>query len=484
MSTPRIVVAGIGPAGPEYVTTAVMAAIDRIQVRFIRTLIHPSAAVVGEATSFDELYESADTFDEVYATIVERLVAAATEHGEILYAIPGSPWVLERTVRHLLDDSRVTLDILPAVSFLDLAYAALRIDPVEAGVRLIDGHQFAQAAAGLSGPLLVAHCHANWVLSDIKLAVEDADGDEQVVILQRLGGPDQQVITTTWAELDQTVEADHLTSIYIPRLAAPVGHELVHFHSIVRRLREECPWDRQQTHRSLAKYAIEETYELVEAIGRLGDDGDGDDELEGELGDVLLQVVLNAAIAEQEGRFNLADVARSISEKMIRRHPHVFGDVIVNDAGDVVTNWAAIKAVEKGLPTDAPSGIFDGIAGSLPALSYASEMARKAAKVGFDWDDPRGTLTKVAEELAEVDEAWDDPVHVNEELGDLLFAVANVARHRNVDPEVALRQAAAKFQRRCEAMYVLAVERGVDTRTCGEAMLDELWEAIKTVERA
>ena len=484
MTSPRIVVAGIGPAGPEYVTTAVMTAIDRIEHRYIRTSRHPSAGVVEAATSFDELYESANTFDEVYATIVERLVSAAIEHGEILYAVPGSPWVLERTVRHLLNDQRVTLDILPAISFLDLAYAALCIDPVEAGVRLVDGHQFAQAAAGQAGPLLVAHCHANWVLSDIKLAVEDAKGDEEVIILQRLGCPDQHVINATWAELDQTVEADHLTTIYIPHLAAPVGHELVRFHSIVRQLREECPWDRKQTHQSLAKYAIEETYELVEAIGQLGDDGEGDDELEGELGDVLLQVVLNAAIAEQEGRFNLADVARSISEKMIRRHPHVFGDVTVNDAGDVVTNWAAIKAVEKGRSSDAPIGIFDGLAGSLPALSYAGEMGKKAAKVGFDWDDPRGTLAKVAEELAEVDEAWDDPLHVHEELGDLLFAVANVARHRNVDPEVALRQAAAKFQRRCEEMYALADERGIDTHTCGEAVLDELWEAVKAIERA
>jgi tetrapyrrole methylase family protein / MazG family protein len=479
VTDPRIVIAGLGPAGPEYVTQAVSAAIARAEHRYIRTTRHPSASVVGEAIGFDELYETADTFDDVYATIVERLVAAAQQHDEILYAVPGSPWVLERTVRLLIADDRVVTDVLPSLSFLDLAYAALEIDPVEAGVRLIDGHRFAEAAAGETGPLLVAHCHANWVLSDIKLAVEDGDGE--VVILQRLGCADQQIITTSWAELDRTVEADHLTSIYIPRLAAPVGHELVRFHAIVRQLREECPWDRKQTHQSLAKYAIEETYELVEAIGQLGDDGAGDEHLEEELGDVLLQVVLNAAIAEQQGRFNLADVARTISDKMVRRHPHVFGDTTVAGADEVVTNWAAIKATEKG---HAPEGIFDGLVGSLPALTYASEMSKKAAKVGFDWSDPRGTLGKVAEELAEVDEAWDDPIHLHEELGDLLFAVANVARHRGIDPEVALRQASAKFQRRCEAMYALAGERSIDTHTCGEAILDELWEMVKTTERS
>lgn len=482
MSRPAVTIVGLGPAGPEYVTGAVEAAIARHRHRFLRTERHPSAAVVGEATSLDYLYESADTFDEVYAAVVERLVAEATEHGEILYAVPGSPMVLERTVRALRTDDRVSLNILPAVSFLDLAWPALGIDPVEAGARLIDGHDFATAAAGYDGAMLVAHCHANWVLSEIKLAAEDATGDEEVVILQRLGSPDEAIVHTTWADLDRTVEADHLTSLWIPRLAAPVGSELVRFHGIVRRLREECPWDRKQTHQSLARYAIEETYELVEAIGALGDDGEGDEHLAEELGDVLLQVVLNAAIAEQQGRFNLSDVARTISDKMVRRHPHVFGDTAVSGADDVVANWAAIKAAEKGTTTGTPGGPFDGIAGSLPALSLAREIQSAAAKLGFDWDDPRGTLDKVAEELAEVTEAWDDPDHVAEEIGDLLFAVVNVARHLGVEPEVAMRWTAAKFRRRVDALLTLAAERGLDTRTCGEATLDLLWNDVKSAE--
>ena len=171
------------------------------------------------ATTFDDVYEAADTFADVYAEITERLVAAAAEHGEILYAVPGSPLVLERTRAHLRDRrARRRRIVLPAMSFLDVACGRLGIDPVEAGVRLIDGHEFATAAAGDHGPLLVAHTHANWVLSDIKLAVEGATGDEAVVILQRLGTPEQAVVHTTWAELDRTVEADHLTCIYIPTL--------------------------------------------------------------------------------------------------------------------------------------------------------------------------------------------------------------------------------------------------------------------------
>ncbi len=474
-------IAGLGPAGPEYLTAAVADALAATSVQFVRTRRHPAASVMPDAKSFDDVYERLDTFEAVYAEIAEQLVAAATEHGTVLYAVPGSPLVLERTVSLLRRDDRLDVTVLPSLSFLDLAYDRLGIDPLESGLRLIDGHEFATAAAGERGPLLVAHCHANWVLSDIKLAVDDADGDEEVVILQRLGCPDEHVVTTTWAELDRTVEADHLTSIYVPSLAAPVGHELVRFHGITRRLREECPWDRKQTHQSLAGYAIEETYELVEAIGALGPDGEGDEEFLGELGDVLLQVVLHAAIAEQEGRFSLTDVAREISEKMIRRHPHVFGEVTVSDAGEVVTNWEAIKRAERGEAEREPglTERIDKVPGHLPALAYAVEVSKAAAKGGFDWDDPRGTLAKVAEELAEVTEAFDDPDHLPSEIGDLLLTVVNVARHRKIDPEAALRQATAKFRRRVGAVETLARERGIDTRSCGEPVLDELWQAVK-----
>jgi tetrapyrrole methylase family protein/MazG family protein len=369
--------------------------------------------------------------------------------------------------------------VLPALSFLDLAYDRLGIDPVESSVRLIDGHEFAEAAAGERGPMLVAHCHANWVLSEIKLAVESATGDEPVVILQRLGCPDEAVVHTTWADLDRTVEADHLTSIYVPRLAAPVGGELVRFHGIVRRLRAECPWDREQTHASLARYAVEETYELVDAIAGLGADGEGDDELAGELGDVLLQVFLHAAVAEQDGRFDLSDVAATISEKMVRRHPHVFGDVEVTGAAEVASNWAAIKAAEQSDRTST----FDGVPGSLPALLYARELISRAAKRGFDWDDPRAALAKVAEELDEVREVYDaGPGNeaLAAEIGDLLLAVVDVARGVKVDPEVALRGSATRFRARVTELERLAAARGIDLPSAGEDALLALWAEAKS----
>jgi tetrapyrrole methylase family protein / MazG family protein len=351
---PRVVVAGIGPAGPDHVTAEVLAAITRIPHRFLRTRRHPAAIVVGEAASFDDAYEQADTFDQVYLSIVEDLVASATKHGEVLYAVPGSPLVLERTVRYLLSDERVEVTVLAGMSFLDIAYARLNLDPIEARLTLIDGHLFSTASAGCDGPMLVAHCHNQRVLSDIKLAVDDGP---DVTVLQRLGLPDEHVVTVPWAELDREITADHLTSIFIPGLVAPVGASLLAFHETIRRLRKECPWDREQTHASLLQHLRAETEEVAEAINLLGEDGEGDEEFLGELGDVLLQVVLHSAIAEQEGRFTLADVAATVNAKMIRRHPHVFGDVVATTPDEVATLWANIKAGERAAKTADPSSL-------------------------------------------------------------------------------------------------------------------------------
>ena len=329
-STPsaRVTVVGLGPGGQGQVTAETLAAIDRTTRRFVRTANHPTAGLVPDATAFDAVYERADTFDEVYAEIADALARAAAEDGEVLYAVPGSPLVLERTVRLLRARPDITVELLPAISFLDVVWERLSIDPVEAGVRLIDGHEFAPAAAGERGPLLVAHTHANWVLSDIKLAVDGATGDEPVVILQRLGAPDETIVHTTWDDLDRAVDADHLTSLYIPELSAPVGGHYTRFHQLTRTLREQCPWDIEQTHESLVPHLLEEAYEVVDAVQALdADDPATDEHLIEELGDLLYQIEFHAVIAEQEGRFTITDVAEGIHDKLVRRHPHVFGEV-------------------------------------------------------------------------------------------------------------------------------------------------------------
>jgi tetrapyrrole methylase family protein/MazG family protein len=491
---PRIVVVGLGPGGHDHVTVETREAIANATHRYLRTAIHPSADLVPDATTFDHLYDAADTFDDVYTDIASLLIRAAREHGEILYAVPGSPLVLERTVRYLREADDVELVVLPAMSFLDVAWARLGVDPVDAGVRLVDGHEFATAAAGERGPLLVAHTHANWVLSDIKLAVDEAAGDEPVTILHALGTPDEQIIEVPWADLDRTIDADHLTSLWIPNLAAPVGAAYVRFHALTRTLREQCPWDIEQTHDSLIPHLLEETYEVVDAIHALDatdpdravDGTDPDADLIEELGDLLYQIEFHATIAEQEGRFTIADVANGIHDKLVRRHPHVFGHLAGTDldTAEVLSNWDDIKRDEK-----SRTSVFDGIPRSMPALAYAAKVGSKASKVGFDWPDVSGAFPKIAEETAELYEAMHHPdddaagtAARTDELGDLLFAIVNVARHLRIDPELALRAATDKFRTRFEGVERLAQERSIELRGAELATLDALWDEVKATE--
>jgi tetrapyrrole methylase family protein/MazG family protein len=418
----------------------------------------------------------------VYSAITEAVVAAALKHGEVLYAVPGSPLILESSVAQLRADSRVDVQVLPALSFLDLAWEALGIDPVNAGVRLIDGHRFALEASGERGPLLVAQVHADWVLSDVKLSHESANGSEPVVLLHHLGLPDQRVEHTTWQELDRVLPADHLTTLYIAHMAEPVSGELARLHQLARTLREQCPWDREQTHDSLIKHLIEETYEVVDAIEALdANDPATDEALIEELGDLLYQVEFHATIAEQQGRFSMADVARSIHDKLVRRHPHVFGDVVANSANDVVQTWDEVKRAEK-KSGDGAASTFTGVAKSGPSLQYATKIQKRAADIGFDWPNADGAFEKIIEESAEIRQAValnSDPETVRMELGDLLFSVVNLSRHLGHDAEQALRGASDKFRHRFEQVEQLALSRDIDLGNAPLELLDALWDEVK-----
>ncbi len=290
---------------------------------------------------------------------------------------------------------------------------------------------------------------------------------------------------TTWSDLDRTITADHLTSLWIPHLATPVGAEYVRFHQLTRLLREQCPWDIEQTHDSLVPHLLEETYEVVDAIHALDvDDPTTDEDLIEELGDLLYQIEFHATIAEQEGRFTIADVASGIHDKLVRRHPHVFGELVGDDLGttEVLANWDEIKQAEK-----SRTSVFDGIPRSMPALAYAAKVGAKASKVGFDWPDVTGAFPKIAEETAELFDTLDHdvtsrPTGTREtagELGDLLFAIVNVARHLRVDPELALRAATDKFRTRFEGVERLARERSIDLKAADLATLDALWDEVK-----
>jgi tetrapyrrole methylase family protein / MazG family protein len=498
---PEVTVVGLGPGRPGLVTSETVAAIEAMRVRWLRTSRHPSAGIVPAARSFDYLYDSAATVEEVYSGIVDAIVESAANEGAVLYAVPGSPAVGERTVELLRADPRVETVVLPGVSFADLAFERLGVDPLAAGVRIVDGHRFASEAAGSAGPLLVGQCDSVQVLSDVKLAIGSvfdqlppAEGAMAVTVLSHLGLEDESISAVAWEDLDRSVVPDHLTSLWVPRLAAPLAADFVRLEELALALRARCPWDRVQTHQSLTRYLLEESYEALEAIEELGPDGSGYEHLEEELGDVMFQVVFHSVLATEEGQFGLADVARNVHDKLVSRHPHVFGDVEAATAEDVNRNWEQIKRREKGR-----ASVMDDVPRDLPALLYAHKIQRKAASAGFDWEGVEGAFPKIGEELSELADAIaahapsaaDDALAaprdegaVRDELGDLLFAVVNVARHLKVDPEAALRAATAKFRRRFTAVEALAAERGRELSDLDLGQLDLLWEEVKAAEPA
>ncbi|MGH9043878.1 MAG: MazG nucleotide pyrophosphohydrolase domain-containing protein [Acidimicrobiales bacterium] len=386
---PLVWAVGLGPADEALMSTQVREALTH-EVAFLRTGRHPAAERFKGLYTFDRHYERAATFDEVYRLIVEDLVAAATVQarsgGRVVYAVPGSPLVAESTITMLREDPRVVLEVTPAVSFCDLAWEALGVDPVAAGAHLLDGTCFDLEAVGSPGPFLVAQCWSPGVLSAIKLAFDqESKGEPRCVVLHHLGLSDRQVVEVPLFDIDKVLTPDHLTSLWIEPLERPLSSEVARLHDLARTLRASCPWDMDQTHASLARHLIEEAYEVTDAIAELGSISGSEpapvawSHLEEELGDVLFQVVFHCVLASEEGQFTMAQVAGAVHDKLVGRHPHVFGDVRADTKEAVVSNWEVIKRNEKGR-----ASVTDGIPPDLPALVLAAKMQRKATALGME----------------------------------------------------------------------------------------------------
>jgi MazG family protein len=249
-----------------------------------------------------------------------------------------------------------------------------------------------------------------------------------------------------------------------------------------------CPWDREQTHASLRTYLIEEAYEVLEAMGS-GDDAKFADEM----GDLLLQIVFHSQIAKEEGRFEVSDVIRAVHDKMVRRHPHVFGEKRAKDAAEVLKNWEQIKKEERAAEGKKTEGakkesksasMLDGVSRALPAGLEGFQLTRRAARIGFDWDNVEGVFDKMNEEAGELRQALSakDAARAEEEMGDLLFAAVNVARFLHIDPEIALKRANAKFSTRFRRMEAMAAESGRALADVPREQMEEYWEAAKRAE--
>jgi tetrapyrrole methylase family protein/MazG family protein len=358
---------------------------------------------------------------------------------------------------------------------VDALLAAAGLDPAD-GVQVVSAARLASVAFDPSLPLIVLRASAD---ATPALPGRHARAGAHAVLralypdshrLRRLSDRSERPL----AELEDAAlaDADWLVPALDPvdNLASPHG-----MAAISARLRapDGCPWDRKQTHRSLRPYLLEEAYETVDAI----ENGSPADLAE-ELGDLLLQVILHAQFAAEEGTFDLTDVYRSIAAKIVRRHPHVFGTVDVDGVEQVLTNWETIKAGERAERGKAHEGAFGGVARALPALAGSREIQERASALGWDWDAIEGVWAKVREELDELAFAAtdDDRLH---ELGDTLFALVNLARWMKLDPEEALRAANHRWVERYRQVEALAVERGVDLDALTLAEKDVLWDEVK-----
>ncbi|WP_042354638.1 nucleoside triphosphate pyrophosphohydrolase [Bacillus rubiinfantis] len=454
---------------------------------FLRTKEHPVVRELEREgmsyTSFDGIYEKYDQFEDVYREIVDLLLQHA-QNEDLVYAVPGHPLVAEQTVQFLIEDGPkqgIEIVISGGQSFIDAIFTALKIDPVE-GFQLLDGTALNSNMLQVSQHLIISQVYDQFTASNVKLTLmEKLPDDYQVTIVTAAGSRDETVSTVPLYELDRNVTLNNLTSVYVP----PVNDEQIlwkNFHKlrdIIAQLRgpEGCPWDKEQTHESLKKYLIEETYEVIDAINS----GDIDHLIE-ELGDVLLQVMLHAQIGTDEGYFSIDDVIEGLSAKMIRRHPHVFGNGSAANAEEVVTNWQQIKQQEKGKEASDESIVSD-VSYALPNLLRAYELQKKAAKVGFDWEEITPALAKVKEELeefiAELDGTEDCSERAKLEYGDLLFALVNIARFLKINPEEALFATNEKFIRRFQFIEQRVNESGKGFADYSLDELDQFWDEAK-----
>jgi len=475
--THQITVVGLGVGELEQLPYGIYKRLTETkQPIYLRTADHPVVSeLMAEGmkfTSFDSVYEKHDQFEGVYREIVATLLEQA-EKEPIIYAVPGHPLVAESTVQQLLAQTE-HLDIIGGQSFLDPMFAAVGVDPIE-GFQLLDATAFDIDEAQIRQHLLIGQVYDQLVAGDLKVMLMERYPDEHNVTLVTAAGTSRQHVTTVpLHELDHITTLSNLTTVYVPPVTdqTVLNRDFTTLKHIIARLRGEggCPWDQEQTHESLKKHLIEESYELLEAI-----DLQDDNLMIEELGDVLLQVMLHAQIGLDEGYFDVRDVIGSVSDKMIRRHPHVFGDVEVDSAADVVNNWQEIKAQEKSDRTY----LLDGVTKGAPALLRAEQIQKKVARVGFEWETVAGALDKVQEEIQELKEA---PAEEQlGEFGDILFSLALVGKYMELSAEDALQQTNDKFIRRFTRMEQLA-DRPLTELSLTEQ--DALWNQSKQEEQS
>jgi tetrapyrrole methylase family protein / MazG family protein len=487
MSPEGITILGLGPGDANLLTRQAWDWLSQVNEIYLRTRQHPAVAGLPanlKIQSFDGLYEGNDTFDAVYAQIVATVLELGRRPQGVTYAVPGHPLVAEATSPEIIRQAGlagIKVQMIEGLSFLEPSFTALGIDPYPR-LTLVDAMELADAhhpSFPPNAPVLVAQIYSRLVASEVKLTLEAVYPDEHPVqLVHAAGTPQERVESIHLYEIDRSPYLGVLSSLYVPPLSQGTAFEA--FQEIVAHLRAPngCPWDREQTHASLRTNLLEETYEALQAL----DSGNMHD-LQEELGDLLLQIVLHSQIAYEEGEFRMEDVIDGIYTKIVRRHPHVFGDIQVDGVKGVLQNWEKLKAEErKAVGIEKTKGLLDGIPGILPSLSQAQGIQERAVRVGFDWPTIEPVWDKVMEELEEVRTAPDPDARAGE-LGDLLFAVVNLARWYKVDAETTLRLTNTRFRSRFSHIEKRARELGKTLPEMSLAEMDALWEEAKQLEQ-
>ena len=482
-----IIIVGLGPGSSQHWTQAAAACLNQTAEIYTRTKNHPSlAGIQARVYGFDSLYEQAENLVQAHRQAAAELVRLGQRGEGVVYAVPGHPYLDEPAVPFIQEAAEVQglpVTVIPGLSLLETTLFVL-------GLNAADPLQLVTAGviAGLHHPPLapdqpavISQLYGPEPAARVKLTLLNSyKAEMEVTLIEASENETAALRTCALADLDRQPHLDRLIGLYLP--ADTNNASLVTFQETVAHLRapEGCPWDREQTHLSLRPFLLEETYEVLEAL----DAGD-QAALAEELGDLLLQIALHAQIATEAGDFKMGDIINHINRKLLRRHPHVFGDVAVSGVRDVMVNWDAIKKEEKaknnrgGAAAENPAvSALDGLPRALPALAEALAVSKRAVRVGFEWPDIEGVLDKLIEEAREITEAV-DPAHLEMEIGDLLFSAVNLARWRHVDPESALRATNARFARRFRKVEALAAAQGKTLPEMSIEEMDALWDQAK-----
>ena len=425
-------------------------------------------------STLDYVYEKSHTFEETYRKIAYLVMNAARKKGTVVYAVPGSPLFAEKAVEIILKKAPaagIRCRVVPSVSFVEAIAAEIHL-PRDAEVAVVDALQQDKLLDNPEKHLFIMQAYNRLVASQVKLELSLLYPDDHPVTAIRGAGlpSGKKAVTVPLYKMDRVPFTDHLTTFYLPPVAS---RGITDFLRVMRRLRSEdgCPWDREQDHLTLKPYLLEEAYEVLGAINS----GSAKDLCE-ELGDLLLQVVFHCQIASENGTFTFHDAVDGITEKLIRRHPHVFGSAKATTSGDVIKSWQQIKKDEKKERTS----LFT-LENYLPALLRAQKLQRQASSAGFDWPDDTGAWDKLDEELNELKDAYNqqDQAKIVEEFGDLLFAAVNVSRFLKVDAEQALAGSTEKFYSRLRYVEQMAEAEGRGISGYSLSKLDEWWEEAK-----